>query len=43
MTDVKCILNAIENGDHQAMPPLVYEELRLFANRKMSYKENYVL
>ncbi|MHC4629583.1 MAG: sigma-70 family RNA polymerase sigma factor [Planctomycetota bacterium] len=39
MTDVTRILNAIEEGDSQAadeLLPLVYEELRLLATRKMS-------
>jgi len=39
MTDVTRILNAIEQGDAQAtekLLPLVYDELRLLATRKMS-------
>ncbi|MEJ2704921.1 MAG: sigma-70 family RNA polymerase sigma factor [Sedimentisphaerales bacterium] len=39
MTDVTRILNAIEGGDKQAadqLLPLVYEELRLLAARKLS-------
>jgi RNA polymerase sigma factor (TIGR02999 family) len=39
MTDVTLILNAIEQGDAKAadeLLPLVYEELRLLANQKMS-------
>ena len=39
MTDVTRILNAIERGDAKAadeLLPLVYEELRLLANQKMS-------
>ena len=39
MTDVTRILNAIEHGDAKAADelfPLVYEELRLLANQKMS-------
>jgi len=39
MTDVIGILNAIEQGDAKAadeLNPLVYEELRLLAARKMS-------
>lgn len=39
MTDVTCILNAIEQGDVQAadqLLPLVYEELRLLAAQKMA-------
>jgi len=39
MTDVTCILNAIEQGDAQAadeLLPLVYEELRLLAAQKLS-------
>ena len=38
MTDVTRILNAIEGGDPKAadeLLPLVYEELRLLATRKM--------
>lgn len=38
-TDVTHILNAIEKGDAKAaveLLPLVYEELRLLANQKMS-------
>jgi RNA polymerase sigma factor (TIGR02999 family) len=41
MTDVTRILNAIEEGDSQAadkLLPLVYEELRLLAARKMSHE-----
>ena len=39
MTDVTRILNAIEQGNHQAtdeLLPLVYEELRLLAAQKLS-------
>ena len=39
MTDVTRILNAIEHGDAKAVDellPLVYEELRLLANKKMN-------
>ena len=39
MTDVTRILNAIEQGDDQAtekLLPLVYDELRLLAARKMA-------
>jgi RNA polymerase sigma factor (TIGR02999 family) len=39
MTDVTCILNAIEQGDGQAaerLLPLVYEELRHLAAQKMA-------
>jgi RNA polymerase sigma factor (TIGR02999 family) len=39
MTDVTRILNAIEHGDAKAadeLLPLVYEELRLLANKKMN-------
>jgi hypothetical protein len=39
MTDVTRILNAIEQGNAKAadeLLPLVYEELRLLANQKMS-------
>jgi hypothetical protein len=39
MTDVTRILNAIEQGDMQALDellPLVYEELRLLAAQKLS-------
>lgn len=38
MTDVTCILNAIEQGDPKAadeLLPLVYEELRLLAAEAM--------
>ena len=41
MTDVIGILNAIEQGDAKAadeLNPLVYEELRLLAARKMSHE-----
>ncbi len=41
MTDVTRILNAIEGGDPKAadeLLPLVYEELRLLAARKMSHE-----
>jgi len=41
MTDVTRILNAIEHGDAHAaneLLPLVYEELRLLANQKMSHE-----
>ena len=41
MADVTRILNAIEEGDSQAadeLLPLVYEELRLLAARKMSHE-----
>ena len=41
MTDVTSILNAIERGDTKAtdqLLPLVYEELRLLAARKLSHE-----
>ena len=41
MTDIIGILNAIEQGDAKAadeLIPLVYEELRLLAARKMSHE-----
>jgi RNA polymerase sigma factor (TIGR02999 family) len=41
MTDVTRILNAIERGDAKAaeeLLPLVYQELRLLAARKLSYE-----
>ncbi len=42
MTDVTRILNAIEQGDPQAVDkllPLVYDELRLLASQKMSQEK----
>jgi len=39
MSDVTLILNAIEQGDDEATEkflPLVYEELRLLADQKIS-------
>ena len=41
MSDVTRILNAIEGGDAQAtekLLPLVYQELRLVAARKLSHE-----
>jgi RNA polymerase sigma factor (TIGR02999 family) len=41
MSDVTCILNAIERGDAKAtdeLLPLVYEELRLLAAQKLSHE-----
>ena len=42
MTDVTCILSALEQGDTKAaeqLLPLVYEELRLLAAQKMSQEK----
>ena len=42
MTDVTRILNAIEQGDEKAtdeLLPLVYEELRVLAARKLSHEQ----
>ena len=41
MTDVTCILNAIEQGNEKAtneLLPLVYEELRLLAAQRLSHE-----
>ena len=42
MTDVTRLLNAIEHGEHQAVDellPLVYDELRRLADRKLSQEQ----
>lgn len=41
MSDVTCILNALERGDAKAtdeLLPLVYEELRILAAQKLSHE-----